>query len=114
FFFFFTSYERPHFLILGVFGIGVFLWALLRPAARGAAAVPDRRPGMRLVVVIALLVAVAAGAGTWLVCENYPFSMDEFAATFQARIFAHGRLEATLPEPWRRFAFALSPIFISI
>ena len=114
FFFFFSAYEGIHFLIVALFGGGVLLWALIRRGTTDRESALDRAAGMRFAVVAALVVAAVAGAGTWLIFDNYPFSMDEFAATFQARIFARGRLEASLSEPWRRFAFALSPIFISI
>ncbi|HEX7251946.1 MAG TPA: hypothetical protein VF376_03620, partial [Thermoanaerobaculia bacterium] len=114
FFFFFSAYERVHFLIVAFFGVGVFLWALIHRGSTDTSSASGRAAGARFAMVAALVVASVAGAGAWTIFDNYPFSMDEFAASFQARIFAGGKLEVSLPEPWRRFAFALSPIFISI
>jgi Tfp pilus assembly protein PilN len=37
--------------------------------------------------------------GTLIVYENHPFSMDEYAALFQARVFALGQTSAHLPAP---------------
>jgi hypothetical protein len=60
---------------------------------------------------------VAAGAaavaliGSLLVYRGYALSMDEFMATFDARIFQHGQLAAPVAERWRPFVDALQPIF---
>jgi hypothetical protein len=49
--------------------------------------------------------------GTHLAFHNYPLSMDEYMADFQAIIFSQGRLAAVLESPWRQFAQALTPTF---
>jgi hypothetical protein len=51
-----------------------------------------RRPGF-----VALGTTVVISLGAVLVYQNYPLSMDEYAAVFQAKIFATGRLVAQLP-----------------
>jgi hypothetical protein len=45
----------------------------------------------------ALTVVVVAALGAVLVYRGYPFSMDEYAAVFQAKIFASGHLYAQFP-----------------
>ena len=47
--------------------------------------------------VAAVCVAMMA-LGTIVVYHDYPFSMDEYAAVFQSKIFADGRLFAQLPR----------------
>ncbi|MCI0719845.1 MAG: hypothetical protein L0338_12880 [Acidobacteria bacterium] len=49
--------------------------------------------------------------GTHVAFHDYPLSMDEYMADFQAIIFSHGRLAAVLESPWRQFAEALTPTF---
>lgn len=46
---------------------------------------------------VALASVAAFGAGAIFVYHDYPFSMDEYAAVFQAKIFASGQLFARLP-----------------
>lgn len=47
------------------------------------------------------LVAASAGvllvAGSLLVYQNHPLSMDEYAASFQSQVFAHGHLTVRFP-----------------
>jgi hypothetical protein len=64
------------------------------------------------VPIAAALVLVVAAAGTRIVFRSYPFAMDEFAADFQAKIFARGALEAPVAEEWRHYVYPLQPIFI--
>ncbi len=47
--------------------------------------------------LIAFAGTAALAAGSVLVYRSYPLSMDEYAAVFQARIFASGHLAARLP-----------------
>ena len=47
--------------------------------------------------VIALAGTASMACGTVFVYQNYPLSMDEYAAVFQAKIFASGHLFAHLP-----------------
>jgi hypothetical protein len=90
-------YDRP----TAALGVLVCLTALLwkRPA-----------PLLRLVDYLGSHVAAtaAASAALFAVCavgvyKNYPLSMDEYSAVFQARVFASGHLAAQLPPalvPW--------------
>ena len=47
---------------------------------------------------VALASVMMMGLGTILIYHDYPLSMDEYAAVFQAKIFASGRLVAQLPR----------------
>jgi hypothetical protein len=47
---------------------------------------------------IALVSTVTIALGAVVVYHDYPFSMDEYAAVFQAKIFASGHLYAQLPR----------------
>ncbi|MFE1598716.1 hypothetical protein [Methylobacterium sp. ID0610] len=62
-------------------------------------------------VVLALVVAVAALAGTALVFDGTPIAYDEVMAEFDAAIFRSGRLIVALPAEWRAFLPALLPYF---
>ena len=61
-----------------------------------ALAVACRRPGPLLILVdhlgrhpllVAITCAVAFASGALLVYHNHPFSMDEYAAVFQSKVF---------------------------
>jgi hypothetical protein len=65
-----------------------------------------------IVFVLAVLVVIVAYAGVWIVFENYPLSMDEFMARFDARIFSSGHLAAPVPPAWRDYLPTLQPIFL--
>lgn len=58
---------------------------------------------------ISFLVSIA---GTFLIHHNYPFSADEYAADFQAQIFASGRIFAIIPDHWEPFIDGMTPVFI--
>jgi hypothetical protein len=47
---------------------------------------------------LALVAVALAGVGSLTVYHAYPLSMDEYAAVFQARIFASGHVAAELPS----------------
>ena len=67
--------------------------------------------GVRLVALAASVFAITA-LGTWAVMHAFPLSMDEYAAAFQARAFAEGRVAVALPETLRQFGPALKPVFV--
>lgn len=86
---------------------------LLRLPARWIPAIEGfvRRRGRAICVVAAGLVAAGAFGGWWWVYQQYPLSLDEFWAVFDARIFRHGQLMAPIAPPWRPYARALSPFW---
>jgi hypothetical protein len=52
--------------------------------------------GLRVITVVTATVALL-GLGAIFIYHNNAFSMDEYAAVFQAKVFAAGRLTAQLP-----------------
>ena len=66
-------------------------------SARSFAAVPGwvgKHP-----LPIALAAGILLCAGSLLIYENHPLSMDEYAQLFQSEVFAHGRLTGQFPAP---------------
>lgn len=112
FHFLYARHERPFFALLAFFGLAYLAWA--HAACRRIPGRPDIGAARARLAILLLVMGgfAAALAGTHLVMHAFPLSMDENAASFQAQIYARGRLEATLPQEWRRFGFALTPIFI--
>jgi hypothetical protein len=107
-------HEAPFLWLLAGFALAV--WIIGRRAATGVA--PTRvqaTPGALAIpaVLAAAAVLAATVAGTYWIMHSTPLSMDEFAAAFQARIIASGRLAAPIPTEWQPFANALVPHFIS-
>jgi hypothetical protein len=66
-------------------------------SARSVAALP-RWIGVNP-LPIAIGTAILLCAGSLLVYENHPLSMDEYAQFFQSQVFARGRLTGQLPVP---------------
>lgn len=64
-----------------------------------------------------VLLALGVLGLTWVGCLSiyhaYPLSMDEFAAEFQAKVFARGDLAGQVADRWRPFLPAAEPIFIA-
>ena len=78
--------------------------ALALPAAAFIPAIGEL--GMRLTsacgrrpLAVAAITTVCLCAGSILVYRNHPLSMDEYAAVFQSRAFAAGRLAGQFPTP---------------
>lgn len=69
------------------------------------------RRGLAICIVAAVFVTVAAMIGWNTVYQHYPLSMDEFWATFDARIFGRGSLLAPVAPPWRPFVPAMQPMW---
>jgi len=69
------------------------------------------RPRASVLGLAALVLGVGA-AGAPLLFGGYTLSLDEFAANFDAQIFARGQLMARIAPEWRPFVPALQPIFI--
>lgn len=107
-------FERPFLLLLGAFAIatlGVLAWTGRRTAQDGGL---DRLspPSGRGLLLVALAVGVVGFATTHLVFHQLLFSMDEFGADFQARLFARGTYLTTVPWPWRSVGKAIAPVYV--
>jgi hypothetical protein len=113
---FFEQYRRHETVFLAImaaFAVGAAVATRRARAARPATTVskPIEKSAAYL-IAIAVLVFAATAAGTWGVMHAFPFSMDEYVASFQARAFAEGRLAVPLPQEWQQFGRALTPVFV--
>jgi hypothetical protein len=113
-------HEAPALWLLGAFAV---LALFATPAAsirlphlhwlsRASAVLRYVRPPS--IVLAALAVLALTAVGTFAVMQGIGLSMDEAAASFQARIFAAGRLTAPIPSEWRSLAPWMTPVFITL
>lgn len=82
----------------------------VRHAGRSRA--DELAPPSKLVFWLAAAVVPIGVLGWYGVFHAYPLSMDEYAAVFQASVFARGRLDAPIPAAWIPYAPAAVPVFI--
>ena len=114
----YVAHEGPFFALLALFAAALG-WYLRGAPAEPASAPPESRPAGgapipgRWVAVLAAAVLAAAWAGGRVVLHDYAFSMDEFNADFQARIFLTGATKARVPSDWVPFARQLAPVFVT-
>ena len=78
--------------------------------ARAIDSFVDRR-GWACCMAAAAAVGLTAFVGWWLIYQQYPLSMDEYWANFDARIFGHGQVMAEIAPKWRQFAPAMAPMW---
>ena len=115
---FFVQYREhePIFLAL----LGAFLVAVAVLARRQAPYADDdgaqqplfALPRITWLWVGAAVVFAITALGTWGVMHSFPASMDEFVAVFQSRVLASGRVTTVIPDAWKPFGQALTPVFI--
>jgi hypothetical protein len=114
FFRLYGRHEAPFLWLLSAFALGA--WIVARRG--GPPAAPIRTRSARGALVVPAVLAAAAVlavtlVGTYWIMHSTPLSMDEYAAAFQARILASGRLTAPVPAEWQPVASALVPHFIA-
>lgn len=68
--------------------------------------------GVRLPLIVAAILLATCFAGHYLILAGYDMSRDEQMATFDAAIFADGRLVQPLPQIWRDHADVLNLTFM--
>lgn len=118
FFRLYALHERPFFVLLAFFAALVWIYA------RSAASAEDRQipdlvqPTARVRSSAALLATAAAvglfaGVGSHFFLHDLPVSADEYNAIFQAKIFAAGRVTASIPSAWQPFGPALTPVWVT-
>lgn len=73
---------------------------------------PDLRPFRYRIGTIAIATFGITLVGTYVVFRDYPLSLDEFMANFDAQIIREGKLLLQVPVTWRPFADALQPLFM--
>jgi hypothetical protein len=76
-------------------GVGICLVAALWRRPRPILWIVDLF-GRHVLGTAAVLVVLVCAGTVWVYCDH-PFSMDEYAAVFQAKIFASGHIAAQLP-----------------
>ena len=108
--FFFWRQDAP--VLTACVGLATLLW--LAPAAWLARAAwrPGRLSERTLILLLAALCLIAGAAGVSLVFCNFSFSLDEFLANFDAKIFASGRLMARVPPAWSDYTSSLQPMYM--
>ncbi len=92
-------------------GAVLALFLVLRRSGRGPGEddfVP-RSVGWGPWVLLCLGVIVATSLGAFFVTLNFPLSLDEYLARFQATLFASGRVTAPVPASWQPWGQALAP-----
>jgi hypothetical protein len=117
FFRLYAMHELPFLLLLAATSIIVMV--VLRLATPDAALDGDLDV-MRLprseggpTWLLATVVVMVTLAATHVMMHRLLFSMDEFSADFQARLFAGGRLATLVPAVWRPFAPLITPVFVA-
>jgi hypothetical protein len=113
----YAMHEQPFLLLMAatVIALGIAVWSRPRepgsPREDAGQVAPPSTLALAVVAVSVLLVTIGV---THLVMHGLALSMDEFSADFQARLFARGQYKASLPEAWRPFAGALTPVFVML
>ncbi|HUI96625.1 MAG TPA: hypothetical protein VLX44_12785 [Xanthobacteraceae bacterium] len=96
-------------LFVAFFAAVALLFRYARATSVGGAIARREAFGLALLTLV-----VACGiiwAGSALVYRHYALSLDEFWADFDARVFASGRLLASVAPEWRAYVPALQPTF---
>jgi hypothetical protein len=91
FFVLFADYDYPGALSVLLVLVSAFFGSRFIPARRFVQWAGDHP------IVIAMITATLLALGTLFIYHNHPLSMDEYAAYFQSRVFASGRLHGTFP-----------------
>jgi hypothetical protein len=113
----YALHERPFLLLLALSalltGLVVARWSGGPITATKGIVFRLAPPSGRALAIVAALVFAMTVAVTILVMHGLLFSMDEFGAEFQARIFAAGRVAAPIPAQWRAFVSAIIPVYVT-
>ena len=114
FFALYTLHEGPFLWLLALSAVGVWIAGGRMPSGRlgwelRALSVATRTPAWA-VALAALALTLAGGA---VLLHGIDLAMDEFTASFQARIFASGRVQAPVPAEWRGLAPWMTPVFVN-
>ncbi len=103
--FFFLHRQDRWLLLVGALLFGLCLWRLPTRAQPFVG-------GRRLAIAIGAAMAIGTFAGHHGILSGYDMSRDEQMASFDAAIFAQGRLVAPLDAIWRDHAAALNTLFM--
>ncbi|HVF04484.1 MAG TPA: hypothetical protein VNA20_06575 [Frankiaceae bacterium] len=115
FFRLYALHEAPFLWLMVLTGAATWVAAYRAPLrgspewTKAAVARIARIPAWAAAIAVLTLTAI----GTVVVMHGIGLSMDEHAASFQARIFASGQIQATVPTEWRALAPWMTPVFVN-
>lgn len=110
----YALHEQPLLILLAL--VACLTWWIMRPAPAPGSPLLDRLERVATCVrtgALAFAIFVAAALGALLVMHGTELSMDEFAASFQARIFSTGRATAPIPAEWQALVPWTTPVFVT-
>lgn len=110
----YALHELPLLVVLALFSLAV-LWSTRRTPASSSRRLDRLATFARRLPAKALAAGVLAvtALGTLVVMHGIGLSMDEFAASFQARIFSTGRATASVPPAWQALVPWTTPVFVT-
>lgn len=112
----YALYELPFLVLVSIAAVAVLVSAARQRGSSVDGSSTDRRlapPTDLTLRVLALVVVAGTLVATHLVMHRLLFSMDEFSADFQARIFAHFEYQARVPLGWRPLVHTIIPFFVT-
>ncbi len=104
------SQDTPVLLLFGLFFVALVA-RFKHDVPTFAPSALRSRQSSALVWIALTVVCGLVWAGSHLVYRNFALSADEFMVDFDARIFATGRLLASVAPEWRAYVPALQPMF---
>src|SRR5258708_6063769 len=107
--FYYLFYEYERWACVYVVILSAIALIYFRRRGQSAPTPNLSQPDRRLVTLIAVMAGLIAAIGTYTVCLNHPLAMDEYLTNFQAKIFLHGKVFASLGTPWNNFGAAMTP-----
>lgn len=109
FFYLYTHTEPLHFVLMA-FAVLYSPFVLQRTKSAPGLALPRlAKYSTRSIILAASVgVLVTTSLGTFAVIRQYPLAVDEFVATFQAKIFARGQIRAHVDPLWQEFALPMT------
>jgi hypothetical protein len=96
-------------LFIAFFVVVAMLFRNARPTS--AFGLIERQRAFRLALLVLAIACGIVWAGSALLYRHFALSVDEIMAEFDARIFASGKLLASVAPEWRAYLPALQPIF---
>jgi hypothetical protein len=113
-FYYLYCHNEPAMLVLFLL-LSAILLVALRFHWLDSICLPDflfpPRGGIRGVFLVSLVVFSISLIGTFVIFHNFPLSIDEYLAVFQARIFAAGKIKAVVPFEWQKYGLELAPVY---
>jgi hypothetical protein len=112
----YALYEFPFLVLVLTAATAILVSARKQVASSAGRPLSDRwlePPSDLTLRLLALVVFAVTLVATHLVMHRLLFSMDEFSADFQARIFARFEYRAPVPVGWRPLVHTIIPFFVT-